>query len=330
MDGCQRAGKRVCLTYVLSFVLLSAFFYYLMAHNSRNNMGIVRLREDVDDISHMLRQQQMESKGAQISNCLGGEPKGMGSGSGRCDNREVTAYVDTLFKRKMGHLMDDVYNLKKQVMSADCSARVGQSAPKSETVSVGKARINYASEELGARIIDVKAPPIGGTNVIKTLLGLDFSANPPVNMLRPALTPGSCFGFSGSRATVILHLAKSIVVEAISLTHVAREMTPTLCVKSAPKEFDVVCYWTIPSESCWDSGPSITRPTGALRPTVYTTKAFFGGWPSISTRTTARIPPAFIVLKCLGDCRNMTDFVLTTIIYFVNYFLALINIDCLS
>ncbi|XP_016980805.1 SUN domain-containing protein 3 isoform X2 [Drosophila rhopaloa] len=239
MDGCQRAGKRVCLTYVLSFVLLSAFFYYLMAHNSRNNMGIVRLREDVDDISHMLRQQQMESKGAQISNCLGGEPKGMGSGSGRCDNREVTAYVDTLFKRKMGHLMDDVYNLKKQVMSADCSARVGQSAPKSETVSVGKARINYASEELGARIIDVKAPPIGGTNVIKTLLGLDFSANPPVNMLRPALTPGSCFGFSGSRATVILHLAKSIVVEAISLTHVAREMTPTLCVKSAPKEFDV-------------------------------------------------------------------------------------------
>jgi len=36
---------------LLSFFLLSAFFYYLMAHNSRNNMGIMRLREDVDDIS---------------------------------------------------------------------------------------------------------------------------------------------------------------------------------------------------------------------------------------------------------------------------------------
>ncbi|KAI8042304.1 SUN domain-containing protein 1 isoform X2 [Drosophila gunungcola] len=237
----QCTAKRVCVTYLLSFVLLSAFFYYLMAHNSRNNAGISRLREDVDDISHMLRQQQMESKDAQIS---GGEPKGLGSGmgagSGRCDNRDVNAYVDTLFKRKIGHLMDDVYNLKKQMKSAECSARGGQSkSAKSESVSVAKARINYACEELGARIIDVEARPIGGSNVIRTLLGLDFSANPPVNMLRPGLSPGSCFGFSGSRATVTLHLAKSIKVEVIALTHVARDMTPTLCVKSAPKEFEV-------------------------------------------------------------------------------------------
>lgn len=51
MDGCRRARKRVYVTYVISFVLLSTFFYYLMAHNSRNNLGIMRLREDVDDIS---------------------------------------------------------------------------------------------------------------------------------------------------------------------------------------------------------------------------------------------------------------------------------------
>ncbi|XP_041566084.1 SUN domain-containing protein 5 isoform X2 [Drosophila elegans] len=240
-SGRQRTCKRVCVTYFLSFVLLSAFFYYLMAHNSRNNAGLSRLREDVDDISHMLRQQQMESKDAHIS---GGEPKGLGMGtgfgSGRCDNREVNAYVDTLFKRKIGHLMDDVYNLKKQMKSAECSARGDQSkSAKSESVSVAKARINYASEELGARIINVDARPIGGSNVIRTLLGLDFCANPPVNMLRPSLSPGSCFGFSGSRATVTLHLAKSIDVEVIALTHVAREMTPSLCVKSAPKDFDV-------------------------------------------------------------------------------------------
>nr|XP_044251011.1 SUN domain-containing protein 3 [Drosophila takahashii] len=242
MDGCRRAGRRVCLTYLLSFLLLSAFFYYLMAYNSRNNRGIKRLREDVDDISHMLRQQQMDSKDAQISDrfhCLGGEPKGSGGGSGKCDNRDVSAYVDSLFKRKIGHLMDDVYNLKKQVSKGECSARTASSSQKTEPVSVAKARINYASEDLGARIIDVKARPIGGTNIIKKLLGLDFSANPPVNMLRPGLSPGACFGFNGSRATVTLHLAKTIVVETLTLTHVAREMTPDLCVKSAPKDFDV-------------------------------------------------------------------------------------------
>ncbi|EDW88090.1 SUN domain-containing protein 3 [Drosophila yakuba] len=234
MDGCRRARKRVFLTYLLSFVLLSTFFYYLMAHNSRNNLGIMRLREDVDDISHILRQQQT---GSGKFNCLGGEPKGLGSGS--CANRDVSAYVDTLFKRKLGHLMDDVYNLKKQVMSADCSSKSAQSTPKPESASLAKPRINYASEDLGARIINVKAKPIGGTNFIKRLLGLDFSANPPVNMIRAGLSPGACFGFNGHQANVTLHLAKTIIVEAISLTHVAREMTPSLCVKSAPKNFDV-------------------------------------------------------------------------------------------
>ncbi|EDV58886.2 uncharacterized protein Dere_GG10304 [Drosophila erecta] len=236
MDGCRRARKRIFLTYLLSFVLLSSFFYYLMAYNSRNNLGIMRLREDVDDISHILRQQQVGCKGAQGSckvSCAGGDPKGS------CDHRDVSAYVDTLLKRKMGHLMDDVYNLKKQVMSADCSSKSGQAAPKPEAASLARPRINYASEDLGARIINVKAQPIGGTNFIKWLLGLDFSANPPVNMIRAALSPGACFGFNGSQATVTLQLAKTIVVEVISLTHVAREMTPSLCVRSAPKNFDV-------------------------------------------------------------------------------------------
>jgi len=198
----------------------------------------------------MLRQHQMDNRGGQISgkfNCLGGEPKGLGSG--RCDNRDISAYVDTLFKRKIGHLMDDVYNLKKQMMNADCSARKAQFSPPKEPVSLAKPRINYASEDLGARIIDVKAQPMGGTNIIKTLLGLDFSANPPVNMLRPGLSPGACFGFNGSRAIVTLHLAKTIIVEALTLTHVARDMTPSLCVKSAPKDFDVYVsidrYWIV-------------------------------------------------------------------------------------
>ncbi|EDW52612.1 GM11032 [Drosophila sechellia] len=240
MDGCRRARKRVYVSYLLSFVLLACFFYYLMVHNSRNNLGIMRLREDVDDISHILRQQQIDSKVDQGSckfNCLGGDPKGLGS-SGRCSNRDVSAYVDTLFKRKIGHLMDDVYNLKKQVMSSGCSSKTAQSTPKHESAALAKPRINYASEDLGARIINVKAKSLDGTNIIRSVLGLDFSSNPPVNMIRAGLSPGSCFGFNGSRATVTLHLARTIIVEAITLTHVAREMTPDLCVKSAPKNFD--------------------------------------------------------------------------------------------
>ncbi|KAH8356937.1 hypothetical protein KR200_005218, partial [Drosophila serrata] len=158
---------------------------------------------------------------------------------GRCDHRDMTEYVDTLVKRKIGTLMDDVYNLKNQIISSDCSARTEQSSPEGESAYVATNRINFASEEMGARIMHVIARPIGGTNMIKWLLGLEFCANPPVNMLRPSLAPGACFGFSGSQASVVLHLAKPILVESIALTHVSREMTPSLCVNSAPKDFDV-------------------------------------------------------------------------------------------
>ncbi|KAH8251486.1 hypothetical protein KR038_006016, partial [Drosophila bunnanda] len=156
---------------------------------------------------------------------------------GRCDHRDMTEYVESLVKRKIGHLMDDVYTLKNQIINADCSAQTDQSRSAGEAVATN--RINFASEEMGARIVDVIARPIGGSNMIKWLLGLDFCANPPVNMLRPSLAPGACFGFSGCQATVVLHLAKPILVESIALTHVSREMTPNLCVKSAPKDFDV-------------------------------------------------------------------------------------------
>ncbi|XP_030377349.1 SUN domain-containing protein 2 isoform X2 [Scaptodrosophila lebanonensis] len=244
MDSSHR---RACVTYVTTFVLLSAFFYYLMADNSNNNKGITRLREDVDDISHMLREQQRQgcSSNKQQSlnkfSCLAGDSTNAAE-AGKCeDSNAMNAYVDALVKRKIGNLMDDVYNLKKQIMGSGCGFYGGgiSSSKASEAVTTGKNRINYAAEELGARISKVQARPIGGTNLFKSLLGLDFSSNPPVNMLRPSLAPGACFGYSGTKATAMLHLAKPIIVEAIALTHVAKEMTPSLCVQSAPKDFEV-------------------------------------------------------------------------------------------
>ncbi|KAH8325659.1 hypothetical protein KR067_003378 [Drosophila pandora] len=215
-----------------------------MKGSSKNTRDILRLRDDVEDISHMMAQQQEDCKDSQIpfgSPCKFGcgSSESKLSGSGKCDNRDLNAYVDTLVKRKLGHLMDDVYNLKKTVMSSQCAAKGGQSGVKSEPAPADKVRLNYASEELGARILSAVAVPIGGTNIIRKLLGLEFNANPPINMLRPSLAPGACFGFKGRRATVTVQLAKPIKVETITLSHVAKEMTPRLCSNSAPKDFDV-------------------------------------------------------------------------------------------
>lgn len=51
MDRCRRTNKRVCVTYIMSFLLLSTFFYYLMKGSSKNTRDILRLRDDVEDIS---------------------------------------------------------------------------------------------------------------------------------------------------------------------------------------------------------------------------------------------------------------------------------------
>ncbi|KAH8272129.1 hypothetical protein KR018_000517, partial [Drosophila ironensis] len=190
----------------------------------------------------ILRQQHINDKEVQLSqapsnkfHCLGGE---LNKEPPRCDKRDVNAYVDNLVKRKLSHLMDDVYNLKNKVVASSCSKNWQSNANMdSDTVSIK--HINYASEELGARIIKVVAVPIGGTSIVKSLLGLEFSANPPVNMLHQSLAPGACFGFTGSRAAVTIQLAKPIKLVTIGLTHVSQERSPRLCINSAPKNFDV-------------------------------------------------------------------------------------------
>lgn len=175
--------------------------------------------------------------------CIESDPQGI-SGSGTdtvlsscCATRELNAQVDAIIKRKLGALMDDMYNMKKQIGGSNC---IAQASSNSEAITVmPKTRINYAADELGARIINVKATPIGSTNFFKSLLGLDFSGNPPINMLRSSIAPGACFGFSGNKATVSIRLAQVILVEEIALTHISKDMTPKLCTDNAPKEFEV-------------------------------------------------------------------------------------------
>lgn len=175
--------------------------------------------------------------------CMEGETQGISSGSDNvfsasCDPREINAQVDAIVKRKLGSLMDDMYNMKKQISGSNCMAQA--SATNNEAITLmPKTRINYAADDLGARIINVQAKPIESTNFLKSLLGLDFSGNPPINMLRSSIAPGACFGFSGTKATVSIRLAQVILVEEIALTHISKDMTPKMCTDNAPKEFEV-------------------------------------------------------------------------------------------
>ncbi|SPP82225.1 blast:Sun domain-containing protein 1 [Drosophila guanche] len=99
-------------------------------------------------------------------------------------------------------------------------------------------RLNFASDKLGARVVSVRALPIERSSLLKRLLALDFSSNPPVNMLQSSLAPGACFGYRGNQSTVTIHLANAIIVETITLSHTSKDIIPSNSA-SAPKDFEV-------------------------------------------------------------------------------------------
>ncbi|XP_017856751.1 PREDICTED: SUN domain-containing protein 3 [Drosophila arizonae] len=235
----RACNKRICCTYIFTFSLLVLFFYHLMWNNRKSIIGLTRLQQDVNCISQALKvdcsTMKFDSLPSESGTC---NPTMDLKGSISCESIELNNCVETVVKRKIGSLMDDVYSIKKRIEQSACKESL-ESAAEANKQEIYTPRINYASEELGARIISALANPIADTNLLKTLLGLEFSTNPPINMLRPSLMPGSCFGFRGSQATISLHLAKTIYVEQISLTHVPKEMTPSKCVNNAPKDFEV-------------------------------------------------------------------------------------------
>ncbi|KAM8715365.1 hypothetical protein ACLKA7_002423 [Drosophila subpalustris] len=219
-----------------------------MYSNRNSESSLAKLQDDVACLSKILLDQQkncIKSGGSPKTDfsCLTGNTEGYSNSALMgCNTKEMQTYVDTIVKNKFKAVMDDMYNMKNQFTSSGCSSETSSS---NKPGAITNARVNYAADELGARINHVLAKPIGGSNILKTVLGLDFNANPPINLLRSNLSPGACFGFYGSKATVSIRLAKLISVEEIALTHVPKEMTPMMSVANAPKDFAV--YGLLPN-----------------------------------------------------------------------------------
>lgn len=116
----------------------------------------------------------------------------------------------------MGFVMDDLYTLKKQIEGQGCLADVSDASGKGiETFHQQKVEecVNFASTELGARIVAVDANPLCPSNFLKTLIGLKFASNPPVKMLENSIEPGNCFAFKSGEAKVLLKLPYPVIFE---------------------------------------------------------------------------------------------------------------------
>lgn len=132
--------------------------------------------------------------------------------SGEGENREprqLDEIIDLIVRKRMGFVMDDLYTLKQQLEIQGCLANIPDETGKGiETIHQQKVEefVNFASTELGARIVSVDADPLCPSNFLKTLFGLKFASNPPIKMLESSIEPGSCFAFKPDEAKVLVKL----------------------------------------------------------------------------------------------------------------------------
>ncbi|XP_075154176.1 sperm-associated antigen 4 [Haematobia irritans] len=202
---------RICVCYVITTCLISVFVYSQISNNIQNTRKIERLREDVDEIAHLVLRTPA---------------------SGRDSYYHISDMVDNMLKKRLTGIWEDLYSLKKMLKG-------GNQAQNENTAKIVDERINYASAELGAKILQFKAEPPFTTNFFKTWMGMGFSTNPPIKMLRSGMEPGNCFAFKNDKADVTIQLAYGIYVDQIVLAHISRNQTPTLDTSSAPMDFRI-------------------------------------------------------------------------------------------
>lgn len=139
--------------------------------------------------------------------------RGEGSDGEENDSSQLDQLIDLVVRKRLGFIMDDVYALKRQVEGRGCLLNTGSSSSSvGGTVPYNQIEeaVNFASVELGARIMDVDAEPLCPSNFLMSFLGMTYSSNPPIKMLQKNIDPGNCFAFKSPEAKVLVKLPYAV------------------------------------------------------------------------------------------------------------------------
>ncbi|VEN64334.1 unnamed protein product, partial [Callosobruchus maculatus] len=110
-----------------------------------------------------------------------------------------------------------------------------------ETFSSDKTgRADYALEASGGKVVSL----LHGTENFeraKTLFGITLceGTHGPGAMLHVDMSPGNCWAIKGSQGGAVIKLLGRVRVDAVTVEHISKNISPTGEVTSAPKEFVV-------------------------------------------------------------------------------------------
>lgn len=101
-------------------------------------------------------------------------------------------------------------------------------------------RADLASKAAGGKIAGIGAETqlFYSCNVFMKLLNCPTRIYGPEKVIESSTQPGQCFCFLGQKGSVILRLAGSAVVDAMTVEHIPKQMSPKGGVREAPKHFN--------------------------------------------------------------------------------------------
>lgn len=207
---------RICVCYVITTILIASFVYILVYNNIQSYNKLQRLREEVDGLSVSF----IISKRYTVNlirflflQHIVLNSKTFDKNGG--DSNYLIDLVDNLINKRLTAIWDDLYAIKKEIKTQDTPVIGSASAStsklsKEKGVAEYRERVNYASAELGAKVVSVRAEPLCPPNFFSYLLGLAYTSNPPVRMLISNMEPGSCFAYKNDKAEFTIKLPKEV------------------------------------------------------------------------------------------------------------------------
>lgn len=110
-------------------------------------------------------------------------------------------------------------------------------------------RYDLALESSGGRVVSVHQTKLmNDCSPWKVLLGACHRRYPPEKAIQSSNEPGQCFCFKGTEGAFTIRMSCEAILDAVTLEHIPRNLSPTSEISSAPKKFELTGYKNIDDE----------------------------------------------------------------------------------
>ncbi|XP_030754330.1 SUN domain-containing protein 1-like isoform X2 [Sitophilus oryzae] len=151
----------------------------------------------------------------------------------------IDARLDTLYK--ISEIGNEIKDLRQSQNNFRQSVQKMVENEINKMYSDKTGRTDFALESAGGRIVQLSPGTENYGQPKNSLLGISLceGMHGPRAMIQTGTSPGECWAFKGSNGGAVIKLLGKIKIDAISLEHISKTISPSGDSTTAPKDFTV-------------------------------------------------------------------------------------------